>query len=349
MKLLIVTQKIDKNDGYFGFFHGWLLEFAKQCESVTVIGLEVGAYDLPKNVKVYSLGKESGKSRLKYIWRLWKYSWRERKNYSAVLAHMSPLYVIFGFPVWKMTGKKIGMWYVHRNVDTKLRIATALADVVFSAVPESFRIKTPKVNFMGQAVPIDLYARPREFAPEKSKAFKIISVGRITPIKNLDTLAQAVAILRDQNILVDVDLIGEPVVPADIECKKKLVDIIAEKNVGDRIHFVGNVPNKNIPPLYWQSDLSVNLCPTGGLDKVVLESMAAGTPTIVSNKAFEKHFGQYKDRLIFAERNPEDCAKKIKAFIESSDQKAVAAYLQNVVKEKSSLESLIRHIISLLQ
>ncbi len=126
MRLLIITQKVDTEDPIMGFFHGWLLEFAKQCEAVTVIGLEVGAYDLPKNVKVYSLGKESGKSRLKYIWRLWKYSWRERKNYSAVLAHMSPLYVIFGFPVWKLSGKKIGMWYVHRNVDAKLRVATAL-------------------------------------------------------------------------------------------------------------------------------------------------------------------------------------------------------------------------------
>ncbi len=348
MRLLIITQKVDMEDTIMGFFHGWLLEFAKQCESVTVIGLEVGAYDLPKNVKVYSLGKESGKSRLKYIWRLWKYSWRERKNYSAVFAHMSPLYVIFGFPVWKISGKKIGMWYVHRNVDIKFRVATALADVVFSAVPESFRIKTPKVNFMGQAVPIDIYARPQNFVEEKRKAFKIISVGRITPIKNLDTLAEAVAILRDQNILVDVDLIGEPVVPADIEYKKKLVELIAEKKVGDRIHFVGNVPNKDIPPLYWQSDLSINLCPTGGLDKVVLESMAAGTPTIVSNKAFEKHFGSYKDRLIFAERDPQDCAKRIKAFIESPDQKTVSAYLQNVVKEKSSLQSLIKNILSLL-
>ncbi len=47
---------------------------------------------------------------------------------------------------------------------------------------------------MGQAVPIDVYARPQNFVEEKRKSFKIISVGRITPIKNLDTLAEAVAI-----------------------------------------------------------------------------------------------------------------------------------------------------------
>ena len=71
MRLLIVSQKVDIEDPILGFFHGWLLEFAKQCEEVTVIGLEVGKYALPKNVKVYSLGKEAGQSRLKYLFRLW--------------------------------------------------------------------------------------------------------------------------------------------------------------------------------------------------------------------------------------------------------------------------------------
>lgn len=349
MRLLIITQKVDKDDSYFGFFHGWLLEFARQCESVTVIGLEVGKYDLPDNVRVYSLGKESGKSRFTYVSRLWKYSWRERKNYDAVFAHMSPLYVIFGFPVWKICGKKIGMWYIHRSVDLKLRVATVLTDVVFSAVPESFRVKTSKVNFMGQAVPLEKYAKPKDFPVKKRDTFKIISVGRITPIKNLDTLIEAVALLRDENISVDVDLIGEPVLAADIEYKSKLTTLVSEKKVGDRIHFIGNVPNKDIAALYWQSDLSINLCPTGGLDKVVLESMAAGTPVIVSNEAFRSYFGKYASALIFKERDAKDCAQKIQAYIARSDKAAVRDFLLKSVEEKSSLKSLIARIIRLLQ
>jgi len=58
MKPLILTQKIDINDDVLGFFHNWIKEFAKHCESVVVVCLRKGEYDLPENVKILSLGKE---------------------------------------------------------------------------------------------------------------------------------------------------------------------------------------------------------------------------------------------------------------------------------------------------
>ena len=90
MKLLIITQKVDINDDVLGFFHRWLEEFAKHCEKITVICLEMGEYKLPENVKVLSLGKEDRVSKLKYIWRFYKYIWQEQKNYDKVFVHMNP-------------------------------------------------------------------------------------------------------------------------------------------------------------------------------------------------------------------------------------------------------------------
>ncbi len=58
MKLLILTQKVDKNDPTLGFFHRWIEEFANHYENLTIICLEKGIYTLPKNVQVLSLGKE---------------------------------------------------------------------------------------------------------------------------------------------------------------------------------------------------------------------------------------------------------------------------------------------------
>jgi len=40
MKLLIITQKVDINDDVLGFMHGWIAEFAKHCEKLTVICLQ---------------------------------------------------------------------------------------------------------------------------------------------------------------------------------------------------------------------------------------------------------------------------------------------------------------------
>ena len=51
MKLLICTQKVDKNDSVLGFFHRWIEEFAKHCEKVTVICLQKGDDDLPAKIE----------------------------------------------------------------------------------------------------------------------------------------------------------------------------------------------------------------------------------------------------------------------------------------------------------
>ena len=107
VKILIITQKVDQNDDVLGFFHGWIAEFAKHAEQVTVIALGVGGYNLPKNVRVFSLGKERGVSRLEYTLNFYRLIWRERKNYDVVFVHMNQEYVLFGGLLWKLLGKKI--------------------------------------------------------------------------------------------------------------------------------------------------------------------------------------------------------------------------------------------------
>ena len=113
-RLLILTQKIDRNDPILGFFHRWVEEFAKHCESVIVVCLQKGEYDLPKNVRVLSIGKEEGGSRMRkivrYIVRFYRYIWHERENYDAVFVHMNPIYVCLAGPWWRLTGRKIALW-----------------------------------------------------------------------------------------------------------------------------------------------------------------------------------------------------------------------------------------------
>ena len=67
MKLLIITQKVDKNDQLLGFFIEWLRRFSGKFEKITVLCLEKGEFELPENVKVISLGKDEGASKLKQL------------------------------------------------------------------------------------------------------------------------------------------------------------------------------------------------------------------------------------------------------------------------------------------
>src|SRR3989344_92970 len=112
-KILIVTQKVDKNDPILGFFHRWLEEFAKYFEKVTVICLEKGKCDLPQNVKVLSLGKENGRSKFKYLKNFYHFIWQERENYEVVFVHMNEEYVLLAGLPWRLLGKRISMWRNH--------------------------------------------------------------------------------------------------------------------------------------------------------------------------------------------------------------------------------------------
>ena len=88
MRLLIVTQKVDKNDAILGFFHRWIVEFAKHTDTVTVVCLQKGASELPENVKVLSLGKERGVGRIARAIRFYSYIIHERQNYSLMVTRM---------------------------------------------------------------------------------------------------------------------------------------------------------------------------------------------------------------------------------------------------------------------
>ena len=50
--LLIITQKVDRDDQLLGFFIPWLRKFADHFEKVTVLCLEQGSFNLPNLVQV---------------------------------------------------------------------------------------------------------------------------------------------------------------------------------------------------------------------------------------------------------------------------------------------------------
>ncbi len=280
MNILIITQKMDKTDAILGFFHRWVLEFAKNCERVTVICLYKGACALPENVKVFSLGKEEGASRLKYLARFYSYIFSQRKNYDYVFVHMNQMYVILGWIVWTLLRKKIGLWYAHGKTSFSLWCASRLSNIIFSSSPSGFRIKTKKLRVVGQGIDLDMF---RNF--HYTRHNEILTVGRISRIKNIHLLLDLINLMPDWKLLI----VGEPITTEDKIYLTELHRIIDRHHLEEKVIFCGVKTGLELVTFYNHARVFINLSDTGSMDKVVLEAILCGCVTFTSNKAFHEY------------------------------------------------------------
>lgn len=341
MKLLIITQKVNKNDPILGFFHAWIKEFSKNVENLTVICLEKGEYDLPENVKVLSLGKEKGTGKIGKLFRFYKYIWNERKNYDKVFVHMNQIYVIFGGFIWRMFKKEIGIWYAHGQVSLTLKIAENLAHIIFTSTPQGFRLKSKKLNIVGQGIDTDLFkpissqqsaVSRQQLAVSSQK--KILTVGRISKAKRIDAILDAIKLLPN----VSLEIVGDSVTEDDKVYKKYLEGQIIDLGIEDRVKWLGSFSNTETVPFYQNSDVFVNVSETGSLDKTILEAIACGVPVVSSNDSAVMLEGVYRTST-----EARVLAHEIALALESG---ALKEGREMVVREHS-LEGLVRKILNI--
>lgn len=334
MKLLILTQKVDSLDDNLGFFHRWIEAFAARCESVIVICLYEGTHDLPKNVRVLSLGKEGGVSRINYVRRFYSYIWKERKNYDAVFVHMNQIYVILGSMLWRMLNKKVSWWYAHGAVPVSVRLAERLTDVAFTSTPEGFGIPSKKLHIVGQGIDTDLFAPNK--GKKKSETVRIVSVGRISTVKHIEILIQAIQIIREHIPEAQLFVYGGSQTKDEKEYEERLKREVVVRNLEDAVFFYGSVLFTDLPDLIGRAHVFAQASQTGSLDKAVLEALALGIPAVSTNNAFKSFPG-----VIYSSSEP-------RAFAENV-QKALAqeSFRDNIVKHHS-LPGLIENIMGIL-
>lgn len=332
MKLLILTQKMDLRDDVLGFFHGWVEAFARRAERVTVICLEKGETKLPENVRVISLGKESGASKLGYVLAFWKAIWRERRAYDAVFVHMNQEYALLGGVPWRLMGKRVAMWRNHPHGTLATRIAVMLSHKVFCTSPHSFTARFKKTCLMPVGIDTD------RFAPDASRRVPnlVLSLGRVAPIKRVDVIAEAACIARSNGAPVRLRVVGNAATEADKKYLEGIRGRIAAHGREDTVEWRPAIPNAQAPAAMAEADMFVNMTPDGSLDKTIFEAMASGAIALTSNSALR---GAIPDALLPKADDPADLARIMAnvAAMGSGEKDALRAALRSYVVEKQSL------------
>lgn len=348
MRLLIFTQKVDVEDDILGFFHCWLEKLSERFDILNVICLQLGKYSLPRNVSVFSLGKEKGRSRIKELYNFYRYIWKLRKDCDAVFVHMNPIYAVLGGLFWKLWGKKIYLWHNHKQGNLITRSAIYLADAVFYTSPHSFSARFKKSKIMPVGIDTE------QFSAQGGSAFggkfrnSILYLGRISPVKNVDALIEAVNLLDKQGTDFMLNIVGEAG-RGEEEYFNKIKELSRDLSAKGKVRFFGKVANYRTPEIYNQNEVFVNLTQAGSFDKTTLEAMACQSLVLVSNPVFADVLPKdIQDILIFRERDEADLAGKLRYLLGLSKEEKgqLGLRLREIVVKSHNLDNLIGKLCS---
>ncbi|MCK5021973.1 MAG: glycosyltransferase [Candidatus Pacebacteria bacterium] len=343
MKLLILTQTIDKTDSQLGFFHGWVLSFAKRFEQIDIICLKKGIYDFPSNVNVYSLGKENIQGnwftkKILYVIRFYKLIWNLRRSYESVFVHMNQEYILLGGLFWRIFRKNMYMWRNHYDGSILTNIASFFCKKVFCTSRFSYTARFKKTVLM--PVGVDESSCRLDESIEKIPN-SILSLGRLDISKRLHILIEALGVLESQGIEFVATFVGGPS-KTDSSYSERLTKRVEELGISDKVNFVGAFPNTETFRYYRSHSIFVNCSKSGMFDKTIFESVVCGCLTLVTSQDFKDLVGE---EFIFPEDDFITLSKKLKQFLTSSleERSRLALDLNKCIKN-NNLESLTKSL-----
>ena len=335
MKLLLVVQAVDAESPVLGFIIGWITEFAAQCEAVEVIAFKTGRYDLPADVRVHPVTRGGALTRFMSYRKLLR---EILPRVDGVFVHMSPEYAIAAWPQASRLKKPIVLWYAHKSVTLRLRVAAALSKKVATSAGASLNIHPKNAVHLGQGIPTDLFTPGAPVAEPK-----LLSVGRITPVKRIELMIDALDAMRESGIPATLTLVGGPVTESDRAYADRLRAQAKSLGIENAVIFAGGAPYAKLPETYRAYALHLNAAPTGAPDKAAFEAMACGVPCIVVNGTFRALLGSDAETLV-ADADGQDIARKAMALLAHPDG-GLRARLRALVERGHSLKRLVHGII----
>ncbi len=347
-RLLLFNLVTDSANPVLGFTTAWINALARYCDQIDVLTMQKGQLDVASNVHVYSVGKEKRYSELRRAIEFYRIllTLLLRNQYDACFAHMMPLFAVMGAPLLKLWHIPITLWYAHGNVSRQLRLAEKWVDHVVTSTPEGFRLPSQKVEIIGQGIDTAIFTPNLSFA---KRPFTIVTVGRITPVKRLETMIEAAHLLVNQYDLHNFKLrIVGSASPPDEVYAEHLQTLIGQYGLTNIVEFPGPITYNRVACEYQTADVMVNVGGTGSLDKAVLEAMACGIPSITANEAFQSLLAPWANQLLIPPE-AEALAARVNAIagMTPTSRQKLGAELRAVVVNQHSLERLARALMDI--
>lgn len=337
LSILVLTPAIDRTHSVLGFIPNWMEALAKRVRLLIIITpLYSPQTNLSNNVKVVGLNpRRRLYRRIYYHWQLIK----AVPKVDVIFCHMIPGFVISLWPIAVIYRKPIVLWYAHGEVSLTLKIAHLLANRVVTSSPDGFRIKSNKVNIIGQGIDANLF-RPRKRKLNRTK--NLLFVGRISPVKRIETLIRAMELIPLRSQLW---IVGAPASQSDQIYYRKIIHLIKKTRTASKIKLIGPVSYRDLPKYYQRADVFVSDSQTGSLDKTILEAMACAVPVVISIPAFRQLFNhELKAKCLYRPGDYQVLAMQATRLLKRQ-QPVLTDQLRQIVVHDHNLDKFIAKLV----
>lgn len=337
MKLLFITQKLHGQDAFTVL---WIEAFVRRGYDVEVLCLEWRPEEVKKvlgrkdefSFAVHSLGKERSTGKMSQVRAFMRLIVRLR--YDRVFIHMTPVWGLFGAPVWLLQRTPVYLWYTHYTMQAGLQVLGWYARRMFCATPQSlphYEGSAKKV-VAGHGIDLSFWPRRENHAQD---AHKLLVVHRLSRSKRLEINLRALALLPEYSL----DIYG---IDAEPKYAAEMRALSAELGLTNRVTFKGSAPATELPHIYVAHRLILNMA-SETIDKTMLEAMTCGCyPVTTAGNA----------KAVGIPAAPAaDTPEAVAVFIRTYAHKPplTAGEMYHVVEERHSLASLVEKMDSYIR
>ncbi|MBD0330422.1 MAG: glycosyltransferase family 4 protein [Thermoleophilia bacterium] len=332
-RLVFVTQTIDADDPNLAQTIDLVAALARRTEEVVVLADRVRRHDLPANVAFSTFGARTRVGRVLRYERALLAAGRP----DALLAHMSPTFLLAAAPLLKPMRVPLALWYTHWRAGRALRLADRLCDVALTVDRASYPLPSAKVRAIGHAV--DLAAFPPR-SEEPPGPFRVLALGKTEPWKGFAVLLDAL-----ERVDARLEIRGPQLHEGQVRHRAELETRVASSTaLRDRVTIADAVPRARVPELIRSAHAVVS--PGGvraggeALDKVTFEAAACAVPVVASHPSLQAVLALAPIRLSFSPGDAGDLAEVLAGLGAASPEQRTEAgrMLRRWVEEEHSLE-----------
>jgi len=221
-----------------------------------------------------------------------------------------------------------------------------------------YHAEEKKISIIPPGVDISrFYPIPAEEAKDfigiKPEDRMILFVGRIEPLKGIETLIRAISIIKDSEVMIDcphhlVIIGGDPDTTNNgLNSEMARVQKLSQDmGLQDLVIFLGKRDQDSLPYYYSAAEIVVVPSHYESFGMVALEAMACGTPVIASQVGGLAYLVQDgKTGFFVQDGDPDDLAKRLKQLICQDELRYDFGKQANIYAQKYSWDKITKKMI----